>query len=139
MNKRIVKYTIEKCMDCPFSKSGPESPSYVYIVTEIHCTKENKQTDFEIIPEWCPLEKAGPILYTEDGVPIYKPFEINGKKYLRGSAGSLVLECPKCRNRMFREPHNYFGKPPVGDSSWHKCLYCDEQMYPIEVRKKEEK
>jgi hypothetical protein len=65
----------------------------------------------------------------------YPPYEIEGKKWLRGSAGSLILRCPKCGPHQdhFRDPMNYFGTPPTGDKSWHKCFKCRTQMRPVEV------
>lgn len=72
-------------------------------------------------------------------------YEFQGVKYLLGSAGSLILACPKCGEEHFREPENYFWslvlrneawldkgqKNYWGDPSWHKCMTCKTQMEPI--------
>ena len=60
---------------------------------------------------------------------------VDGVAYLLGSAGSLVLCCPQCGEEHFREPRNYFGKPPIGEKSWHRCFSCPActQMEPIRI------
>ena len=76
-----------------------------------------------------------------------KTFEFQGVQYLLGSAGSLILACPKCGEEHFRDPDNYFwGLVPEnkdwiargqknywGDPSWHKCITCEAQMEPIRI------
>lgn len=76
------------------------------------------------------------------------PFVFDGVEYLLGTAGSLIMACPKCGEEHFREPENYFWslvpenkawldrgqKNYWGDPSWHKCMTCDnQQMEPILV------
>lgn len=65
----------------------------------------------------------------------YPPFEVKGKKFLRGTAGSLVLECVKCVPAVhhFREPGNFFDYAGCAQHLNHKCLVCGSQMRPIEV------
>ena len=72
---------------------------------------------------------------------------VNGVAYLLGTAGSLILACPKCGEEHFRPSENYFwGLVPEnkawiergqknywGDPSWHKCGTCRTQMEPIRV------
>jgi hypothetical protein len=50
------------------------------------------------------------------------------KKYLLGSAGSLILACEKCGEEHFREAFNYFRNP-----EWHTCFTCgrEQKMVPI--------
>ena len=57
-----------------------------------------------------------------------------GVEYLLGSAGSLIVACPKCGEEHFREARNYFGPEPLGNPSWHKCFECGSQMEPIAIR-----
>ena len=75
-------------------------------------------------------------------------FTFDSVEYLTGSAGSLILACPKCGKEHFREPENYFWslipenkawiergqKNYWGDPSWHQCLFCESsQMEPIRI------
>ncbi len=46
---------------------------------------------------------------------------VDGVEYVLGSAGSLILACDGCGQEHFRSPENYFGPPPAGDPSWHRC------------------
>lgn len=76
-----------------------------------------------------------------------KTYEFQGVAYLCGSAGSLILACPKCGEEYFREPDNYSWslvlenkawldkgqKNYWGDPSWHKCMTCKTQMEPIRM------
>jgi len=57
-----------------------------------------------------------------------KPFVNNGVEYLVGTAGSLILCCPKCGEEHFRAPENYFDHP-----SWHRCYTCKTQMEPVRI------
>ena len=61
----------------------------------------------------------------------FPPLEHDGTKYLCGSAGSLILACPKCGEEHFRDPANYFG--PTGQPNWHRCFSCQTQMEPIRM------
>ena len=79
----------------------------------------------------------------------HSPFVFGGVEYLRGSAGSLVLTCPKCGEEHFREPENYFWslypknaawlargqRNYWGAPEWHKCMSCEPevQMEPIKT------
>lgn len=83
-----------------------------------------------------------PVIHMKRNVYIF-----NDVEYLKGSAGSLILACPKCGEEHFREPENYFWslvpenqewmkreqKNYWGDPSWHKCFNCETQMEPIRV------
>ena len=57
-----------------------------------------------------------PLIYTHEGV-----------QYLAGTAGSLILACPKCGEEHFRDFH-YFYHP-----EWAVCFTCKpkQQMEPI--------
>ena len=78
----------------------------------------------------------------------HESYEFQGVEYLRGSAGGLILACPKCGYEHFREPVNYFWSlvpenkelldrwPESswrGCPSWHKCWMCLTQMEPIRM------
>ena len=90
--------------------------------------------------------KASPV-----GPEMSKVFEFQGVEYLLGTAGSLILACPKCGREHFREPENYFWslvpenkarieqgqKNYWGDPSWHVCMVCDTQMEPIRINELE--
>lgn len=54
--------------------------------------------------------------------------ETDQVEYLLGTAGSLILCCPKCGEEHFREPDNYFHH-----QDWHKCFSCQTQMEPIRI------
>lgn len=61
----------------------------------------------------------------------------NGKDYILGSAGSLIIACENCGEEHFREPHDYFSHP-----EWHKCFTCrnpKQQMLPIDIAELETK
>ena len=60
-----------------------------------------------------------------------KTIVIDEVEYLLGSAGSLVLCCPKCGEEHFRRASNYFG--PNGQPDWHKCYACKAQMEPVRI------
>lgn len=55
------------------------------------------------------------------------PWRIEGVEYLSGTAGSLIVACPKCAEEHFRNPYDYFAHP-----EWHKCS-CKTQMEPIRM------
>jgi len=61
----------------------------------------------------------------------FLPIEVDGVEYAVGSAGSLILACPKCGQEHFRSTSNYFG--PTGQPNWHKCYNCQTQMEPIRI------
>lgn len=68
---------------------------------------------------------------------INKTIHNNGKDYLLGSAGSLIIACQNCGEEHFREPPNYFDHP-----EWHKCFTCtnpSQQMVPIDINELETK
>lgn len=56
-----------------------------------------------------------------------------GVEYMLGSAGSLILNCPRGCEERFRPPINYFGPPPRGSPLWHKCMTCQSHMTPIKA------
>lgn len=74
-----------------------------------------------------------------------RTYTFDNVEYLCGSAGSLIIACPKCGDECFREPENYFWslvpknaawlarrqKNYWGDPAWHKCIMCRTQMEPI--------
>ncbi len=71
--------------------------------------------------------------------------EINGTKYLCGSAGSLILACSTCGEEHFRDPGSYMWtdeqreanrelqKRGVGKHEFDKCHRCQTRMEPIRL------
>jgi len=55
----------------------------------------------------------------------------NGKEYLLGSAGSLVLSCPKCGAESFRDSFFYFRRP---DPENETCLLDGTVLKPIRAK-----
>lgn len=54
--------------------------------------------------------------------------EIDGVRYLVGTAGSFIIACEMCGAEHFREARDYFAHP-----EWHTCFVCRprQQMVPI--------
>jgi len=74
--------------------------------------------------------------------------EINGVKYEVGTAGSLVLACPKCGEEHFRDPDHYIwseedraynekikalGWVSGFKSEFDRCFTCRTPMEPIRI------
>jgi len=59
----------------------------------------------------------------------------NGVEYLLGSAGSLILACPKCGEEHFRDPDNYafFRERGGGVQNFDNCFSCRTRMEPIRM------
>ena len=72
-------------------------------------------------------------------------YEIEGVKYLRGSAGSLILACPKCGEEHFRDPDSYMWSAEereandelknrgLGKCEFDKCYTCGTRMEPVRI------
>ncbi len=59
----------------------------------------------------------------------FPPVIHDGVAYSRGSAGSLILCCPKCGRDRFRDPIDYWHRDPT----WEKCFTCETVMEPIRM------
>lgn len=53
----------------------------------------------------------------------------NGVAYLCGSAGSLILSCPRCGRDRFRDPLTYWHHPP----EWERCFKDGTVLEPVRV------
>ena len=74
-----------------------------------------------------------------------KFYEINGIKYLLGTAGSLILACPQCGEEYFRNPSDYVwtneqmeANPALkmrglGKHEFDICFACKTRMEPIRL------